>query len=224
VAVFGVLALAVVWGVSRQRRQTELAANKLREMIKERPAQCAAAIDRLLDRIAPRIADPAEVGRRGQELAKLALSTAADLQEAGVGSPYPPFVLNTSSATADACARLIDVEREVRGARIDVGSAAGQPAEDPNAPLYVAQLLRLALEEPRQQLFAQPDAYSGARWAKAVCERGRQDYFLAAMNALDHSGDLAKHFSSLCEVLFATGTRLPVTAAEHASYAAYKQS
>jgi len=79
--------------------------------------------------------------------------------------------------------------------------------------------LRSALEEPRREYFLEPDAYSGAKWAKAVGANGRLDYFLAAMVALDSTGDLANRFIDLHEVLSATGHRLPVTPEEQLSHA-----
>ncbi len=173
------------------------------------------AIDAFLDRIAPPIADPKELERRGQALAKLALSSAGTMQKAGLGSPYPPFDPDTPSATLDAIRRLIDVEREARIA----GADAVHGAEASNEPLYAAQVLRWALEEPRRAYFLEPDAYSGAKWAKAVGANGRLNYFLAAMVALDSTGDLANGFIDLHEVLSATGHRLPVTPEEHLSHA-----
>jgi hypothetical protein len=228
----GVVAIAFIvaigcagtWWLRRMSQQRKQSANALAEMIKQRPVQCAAAIDALLNRIAPPISDPEEVGRRGQSLAQLALSTAQTMQSAGIQTPYAPFAPETASATADAVLRLIDVEREARRARIDAAIAAGNPPEDPDAPFFAAQITRLALEEPRREFFVHPDAYSGARWAKAVSTNGRLEYFLAGMRALDPSGKLAEDFAGLLEVLSATGHRLPVTAAEHASYAALKQA
>jgi len=137
------------------------------------------------------------------------------MQEAGIGSPYPPFDPYTPSATLDAIRRLIDVEREAGIA----GADAVPGAEASNEPLYAAQVLRSALEEPRREYFLEPDAYSGAKWAKAVGANGRLDYFLAAMVALDSTGDLANRFIDLHEVLSATGHRLPVTPEEQLSHA-----
>ncbi len=195
------------------RRQTHLKA--LDESIRQRPIQCAAAIDAFLDRIAPPITDLGEVERRGQALANLALSSEGAMHEAGVGSPYPPFELGTPSATLDAIRRMIDVEREARAASAD----AIPGAEALDGPLYAAQVLRWALEGPRRECFSEPDAYSGAKWAKSVGANGRLDYFLAGMVALDPTGDLAKDFIGLHEVLSATGHRLPVTPEEKASHA-----
>jgi len=195
------------------RRQT--AREELAESVKQRPIQCATAIDALLDRIAPPIADPEALALRGQALAKLVLSSEAAMQEAGIGSPYPPFEPGTPSATLDEIRRLIDVEREARAA----GADANPGAEAPDEPLYAAQVLRWALEGPRRECFSEPDAYSGAKWAKAVGANGRLDYFVAGMVALDSSGDLAKDFVGLYEVLSATGHRLPVTPEEQVSHA-----
>lgn len=183
--------------------------------VRQRATQCATAIDTFLDRIAPPIADPEALALRGQVLAKLVLSSEAAMQEAGLGSPYPPFGLGKPSATLDAIRRLIDVEREARAACAD----ATPGAEAPDGPLYAAQVLRWALEGPRKECFLEPDAYSGAKWAKAVGANGRLDCFLAGMVALDSSGALAKDFVRLYEVLSATGHRLPVTPEEQVSHA-----
>jgi hypothetical protein len=57
-----------------------------------------------------------------------------------------------------------------------------------------------------------------------VSANGRLEYFLAGLRALDASGKLAEDFAGLLENLSAAGHRLPVTAAEHASYAALNQA
>ncbi len=211
----------VAWWMRGQSQEPK--PNALTELIKQRPAQCATAIDRLLDKIAPPISDPEEVARRAQTLHQLVIATARTMEAAGIQTPYARFERGTPAEAADAVLRQIDVEREYRRARIDAAIAAGDPPEDPNVPFCAAQLIRLALEEPRRELFVHPDAYSGARWGKAVSANGRVEYFLAAMGALDPGGELAKDFTVLLEVLSATGHRLPVTAAEYASYAALKQ-
>lgn len=187
----------------------------LDDVVRQRPIQCAAAIDAFLDSIAPPIADPDEVARRGQTLAKLALASAAATNEAGIGSAYPASDPETPTGTSDAIRRLVDAEREARVADADA-VPNGTPSQE---PFFAAQALRWALEEPRREFFADPDAYSGAKWARTVGANGRLDYFLAGMVALDPSGDLARRFSVLHEVLSATGHRLPVTPEEEASYA-----
>jgi hypothetical protein len=103
---------AGAWWLRHVSQKRKRSTDALAEMIKQRPVQCAAAIDALLNRIAPPIFDPEEVGRRGQALAQLVLATAETMQDAGIQTPYAPFAPETAAATADAVLRLMDVERE----------------------------------------------------------------------------------------------------------------